>query len=130
MNLPEPEISARCGACFHSLLWSMDQCEFECPECMTKVVPCSDGTFKTQFQSEHQQACGKLPPTSTNKTRYLRRNEQGQRVFKTFTYVFYPCSLPSSHISPHFYFYTSTYTEEAINTGSLPVIDQSAEESD
>jgi hypothetical protein len=100
----------------------MDQCEFECPECLTKVIPKANGTYKTEFQSVLQVPCNKLPPRSTNKTRYLRRDkETGQQLFKTFTYIYYPCSLPSAHTSPHYYHYTSTYTEEFINTGSLPV---------
>lgn len=125
MKLPEPHISARCGICFSPLTWSLALCEFECYECLVKVVPCSDGkSFKTVFQSTLQVTCGQLPPKLTDRVRYFRKNDVGERVFRTYTYLFKPCALPKGHGSLHYFPYTSTYTEDPVDTGSVPLINE------
>jgi hypothetical protein len=127
MKLPEPNISARCGVCFSKMIWSTDQCEFECPDCLIKAKAVEENgktVFKTVYQSDLQVPCSQFPPKSVEQQRYLRRNSEGRRVFRTYTFVFSPCSLPNGHTSTHYFPHHTTYTEDVINTGSIPVINE------
>ncbi len=125
MKLPEPNISARCGICFSPLIWNTHLCEFECSECVVKAVPCSDGKkFKTVYQSTLQTSCEQHPPKLFDRVRYLRRNDAGDKVFRTFTHLYSPCILPNGHNSLHYFPQHTSYTEDLVDTGSLPLVDE------
>ncbi len=132
-KLPKPLIHAKCGICFHNLTWSVSKSQFECLSCLVTFapVPFSDPVkFITTFIDPDLKPCRVPPVESFLKVRHLRENDVHKNYFVVFSYIFYPCSLPKNHESPHYHPSQCKYSEESLeHHDSVPIIEQDIDDS-